>query len=158
METPWLNAAEQQLWRRWLYVQRRLAATLNRQLLTDAGLSLQDFDVLSRLTDEATGRIRITQLASRMDWERSRLSHHIGRMEQRGLVKREDSPDDGRGALVLLTANGRAAIERAAPEHVRIVRRIVFDTLTGQELKMLDSINQKVLDQLEEWPIRTRKA
>ena len=93
-----------------------------------------------------------------MDWERSRLSHHIGRMEQRGLVKREDSPDDGRGALVLLTANGRAAIERAAPEHVRTVRQIVFDALTGQELKMLDSINQKVLDQLEEWPIRTRKA
>jgi DNA-binding MarR family transcriptional regulator len=147
--TPWLTDDEQQLWRRWLLVQNRLAAVLNDQLQTESGLSLQDFDVLARLTDEATGKIRITQLAIRLDWERSRLSHHIGRMQKRGLVEREECPDDGRGAFVVLTKTGRAAIEQAAPGHVRTVQRIVFDPLSGDELKMLDGINRKVLRQLD---------
>ena len=137
------------MWRRWLLVQNRLAAALNHQLQTDAGLSVQDFDVLARLTDEATGKIRITQLATGLDWERSRLSHHIRRMQQRDLVEREECPDDGRGAFVVLTKAGRAAIEHAAPGHVRTVRLVMFDSLSAQELKMLDIINRKVLHQLE---------
>ena len=110
---------------------------------------MQDFDVLARLTDEATGRIRITQLAVGLDWERSRLSHHIRRMQNRGLVEREECPDDGRGSFVVLTQSGRTAIERAAPGHVRTVRRIVFDALSADELKMLDIINRQVLSRLE---------
>jgi DNA-binding MarR family transcriptional regulator len=148
-QTPWLNEEEQRLWRRWLLVQNRLAAALNHHLQTDAGLSLQDFDVLARLTDEATGKIRITQLATGLDWERSRLSHHIRRMQQRDLVEREECPDDGRGAFVVLTKAGRAAIEHAAPGYVRTVRLMMFDSLSAQELKMLDIINRKVLHQLE---------
>jgi DNA-binding MarR family transcriptional regulator len=146
---PWLTDEEQHLWRRWLLVQNRLATVLNDRLQTDSGLSLQDFDVLTRLTDDATGKIRITQLATGLDWERSRLSHHIRRMQKRGLVEREECPDDGRGAFVVLTKAGRAAIEHAAPGHVRTVRRIVFDSLSADELKMLDIINRKVLHQLE---------
>ena len=145
----WLNEEEQRRWRRWLLVQNRLAAALDRQLQTDSGLSLQDFDVLARLTDDATGKIRITQLATGLDWERSRLSHHIRRMQKRGLVEREECPDDGRGAFVVLTQSGRAAIEHAAPGHVRTVRRIVFDALSADELQMLDIINRKVLPRLE---------
>ncbi len=147
--TPWLDADEQRLWRRWLLLHARLTATLHRNLEADSDLSLQDFEVLGRLTDEATGRLRIRQLAFLLDWERSRVSHHVRRMQRRGLVEREECPDDNRGAFVVLTAAGRHAIEQAAPGHVRTVRRIVFDTLTAQELHALDIINGKVLDRIE---------
>jgi DNA-binding MarR family transcriptional regulator len=148
-DTPWLSEEEQRIWRRWLLVQGRLAAALNRQLQAESGLSLQDFDVLARLTDEVAGKVRITELADALDWERSRLSHHIGRMEKRGLIEREECPDDGRGAFVVLTDAGRAAIEAAAPAHVRTVRRIVFDPLASEELQVLDTINGKVLGRLQ---------
>lgn len=150
--TPWLDAEEQRLWRRWLLLHSRLTATLNRNLEADSGMSLQDFEVLARLTDEATGKLRVTQLAFLLDWERSRLSHHVRRMQRRGLVVREECPDDNRGAFVVLTPAGRRAIEEAAPHHVRTVRRIVFDTLTADELKALDIINSKVLNRMQTPP------
>jgi DNA-binding MarR family transcriptional regulator len=77
--------------------------------------------------------VRILPLANALGWERSRLSHHIKRMEGRGLVEREECHDDGRGAFVVLTSTGRDAIERAAPGHVRTVRDVVFDSLTDEE-------------------------
>ena len=107
----------------------RLPAALNRQLQRDSDLSLQDFDVLVQLTDVDEGRVRVSALAAALGWERSRLSHHVTRMERRGLVAREECDDDGRGAFVVLTPAGRAAIERAAPGHVRTVRSLVFDAL-----------------------------
>jgi DNA-binding MarR family transcriptional regulator len=152
-QTPWLDAEEQRLWRRWLLLYARLTATLSRELEADCGLSLQDFEVLARLTDEPTAKLRINQLAFLLDWERSRVSHHVRRMQRRGLVEREECPEDNRGAFVVLTPAGRGAIEQAAPGHVRTVRRIVFDTLTSQELHTLDIINGKVLDRIETSPM-----
>lgn len=147
--TPWLDADEQRLWRRWLLLHARLTATLNRNLEADSGLSLQDFEVLARLTDDPTGKLRINQLASSLDWERSRVSHQVRRMQRRGLVEREECPEDNRGAFVVLTPAGREAVEQAAPGHVRTVRRIVFDALTAEELHTLDLVNGKVLDRME---------
>jgi DNA-binding MarR family transcriptional regulator len=144
----WLTEEDQRVWRRWLLVQNRIAAELNRQLQTESALSLQDFDVLVRLTDEVPSKIRITELAVALGWERSRLSHHIRRMEKRNLIQREECPDDGRGAFVVLTDTGRAVIEAAAPAHVHAVRRI-FDALSYEQLQMLDMINRKVLGQLK---------
>ena len=148
-DPPWITEEEQRIWRRWLLVQNRLAAALNRQLQADSGLSLQDFDVLARLTDEAAGKIRITELAAALDLERSRLSHHIKRMEKRGLIEREECPDDGRGAFMVLTDTGRAAIEAAAPAHVRLVRRTVLDPLAAEELHTQDTINGKLLGRIQ---------
>ena len=148
-DSPWLTDEQQRVWRRWLAVHDQLPAALHRELQTDSDLSLQDFDVLVKLTDDGEGRVRVSELASALRWERSRLSHHVKRMEGRGLVRREECADDGRGAFVVLTVAGRAAIERAAPAHVRTVRRLVFDVLSDQELAALDAITGKVLTQLE---------
>ena len=148
-ETPWLDDAQQQVWRAWLALGSRLQAALNRQLQRDSDLSLPDFDVLVQLTDAADGRVRVSGLAAALGWERSRLSHHVTRMERRGLVVREECDDDGRGAFVVLTPAGRTAIERAAPDHVRTVRSLVFDALTPAEVASLGSITAKVLDRLE---------
>jgi len=90
-----------------------------------------------------------TELAAALHWERSRLSHHVKRMETRGLVGREECADDGRGAFVVLTGQGRAAIEQAAPGHTQTVRGLVFDALTEQELATLGVVTSKVLARLE---------
>ncbi|WP_328813806.1 MarR family winged helix-turn-helix transcriptional regulator [Nonomuraea cypriaca] len=139
-DIPWLNDDEQYMWRQWMGLNAELLAKLNRDMQTDAGLSNPDYQVLVVLTDSAEGRIRVSDLAASLQWERSRVSHHVARMEKRDLVSRLGCPDDGRGAFVRITEAGRAAIERAAPGHVRAVRHLVFDALTADEVAQLGEI------------------
>lgn len=153
---PWLDDREQLVWRQWLALSARLPAALHRHLQDGAGLSLPDFDVLVRLTDAegadagaGAPRLRAGDLAEALQWERSRLSHHLRRMEGRGLVAREECADDGRGAFVVLTDAGRAAIEAAAPDHVRLVRSLVFDALTPAQVDALGEVTAAVLARLD---------
>ena len=148
----WLTAQEEHLWRRWLTLNARLSATLHRELQNDAGLSMPDFEVLVHLTDRPEGRMRVTDLARLLQWERSRVSHHVTRMESRRLVQRVECAEDGRGAFVVITPQGRAAIEQAAPGHVSTVRRLVFDALTPEEIDALATIIDKALAQLDNQP------
>jgi DNA-binding MarR family transcriptional regulator len=133
--TSWLSAKQQRVWRRWLAANAHLPAALHRELRAD-GLSLPDFEVLVQLTESPEGRVRVTDLARALSWEKSRASHHLTRMERRGLVRREECCDDGRGAFVALTTEGRTAIEQAAPGHVHTVRSLVFDDLTETEVEV----------------------
>ena len=146
---PWLSDKQQRVWRHWLTVNALLPAVLHRELQAEAGLSLPDFDVLVQLTESPEGRVRVTDLARSLSWEKSRASHHLTRMERRGLVRREECRDDGRGAFVVLTSDGRTAIEQAAPGHVRTVRSLVFDGLTEEEVDVLESALDKVLARLD---------
>ena len=148
-ETRWLDADEQRAWRRYLRMQAELTARLARQLLTESDLSLADFEVLVNLTDVPEGRMRVTELAKLLQWEKSRLSHHFSRMEKRGLVVRENCPSDARGAFVVLTPEGRTTIEAAAPWHVETVRRLMFDGLTAEQVEALGTIADVVLDRIE---------
>jgi DNA-binding MarR family transcriptional regulator len=149
-DTPWLTAREQHVWRGWMALNAQLTAALQRDMQDDAGLSMSDFAVLVHLTDEPDGRVRVTDLARVLTWERSRLSHHVTRMERRGLVERVECPEDGRGAFVVVTAAGRAAIEHAAPGHVRAVRRLVFDGLTGEQVDDLGAVVDALLARMAE--------
>jgi DNA-binding MarR family transcriptional regulator len=150
----WLTAEEQRVWRRWMTLNAQLSATLQRELQDDAGLSTQDYEVLVHLTDNAEGRMRVTDLARLMQWERSRVSHHVTRMERRRLVQRVECAEDGRGAFVVITQQGRAAIEQAAPGHVNTVRRLVFDVLSPEEVDSFGAIIDKALAQLDNQPAR----
>ena len=145
----WLTAEEQRVWRRWMTLNAQLSATLQRELQDDAGLSTQDYEVLVHLTDNPEGRMRVTDLARLMQWERSRVSHHVTRMERRRLVQRLECAEDGRGAFVVITPQGRAAIEQAAPGHVNTVRRLVFDALSPEEVDAFGTIIEKALAQLD---------
>ena len=87
-DVRWLTAEEERVWRRWLTLNARLSATLQRELQDDAGLSAPDYEVLVHLTDSPAGRVRVTDLARLLQWERSRVSHHVTRMESRRLVQR----------------------------------------------------------------------
>lgn len=147
-DSPWLSADAQLLWRRWLQLNAELPVVLHRELQADAGLSLSDFEVLVNLTDTPDGRVRVTDLARQMNWERSRVSHHVTRMQRRGLVERSECRDDGRGAWVVLTKQGRSAIARAAPGHAATVRRLIFDNLTPDEVAVMNGVIDKVLSRL----------
>ena len=147
-ETRWLDPRERRAWRSYLAMHSQLTARLHRELQADSSLSLVDFDVLVQLTDRTEPRARVGELATALQWEKSRLSHHLARMQRRGLVAREECPDDGRGAYIVLTDLGREAIEQAAPAHVESVRDLVFDRLTATEVDALTTISERVLDRL----------
>ena len=151
METksPWLTEDQQRAWRGWLRLSTQLPTALHRQLHADSELSLPDFEVLVHLTESPGGRVRVTELADALQWERSRLSHHVRRMQARGLVAREECEDDGRGAFVVVTERGRSAIAGAAPGHARTVRELFFSDLTDGEVAALESVTAKVLQRLE---------
>lgn len=110
-------------------VQLRMSYEMNRQLQADSGLSLSDYDVLVALGGAADGRMHVSDLAAQIGWERSRASHHLRRMSERGLTERRPSADDGRATDAVLTEAGRRALVEAAPGHVALVRRLFFDAV-----------------------------
>jgi DNA-binding MarR family transcriptional regulator len=146
MSTPtWLTDAEQAAWRGYLAMTARLTARLAREIQADFGISLSDFDVLVPLSEHPEGRMRVLKLAEAVQWEKSRLSHHLARMQRRGLVDRQDCPGDARGAFVLLTEQGRTAVEEAAPAHVAAVRTLLFDQLDPGQVDAFRAITDDVL-------------
>src|SRR6266545_4846578 len=128
-QTRLLSADEQQAWRATVH----LSQLLVRQL--DHGLNGHDYEILVELSEAPGHRLRMTELADATSQSRSRLSHQISRMENRGLVRRDDCEGDKRGTFAVLTADGVAAIERVAPDHVENVRRHFIDRLSPRQLE-----------------------
>lgn len=147
-EPRWLDPHEARAWRGNLLMNRLLFAELSRGLNRDAGMSHADYEVLVHLSEEPSHRLRMNELASRLQWEKSRLSHQVTRMQQRGLVEREECRSDARGSFVVLTPQGLDAIRTAAPAHVADVRKHFFDLLSPEEVDVLATITDKVVDHL----------
>jgi DNA-binding MarR family transcriptional regulator len=147
-EPRWLTDDEMRAWLGYRRMRNLLDLQINRDLATDAALSEQDYDVLSALSELPEPRIRVSELSDMLRWSRSRLSHHMARMEKRGLVVREDYPGAGRGAVVGLTEAGLRAIQEAAPGHVTSVRRHLIDLLSPEEIQVLGDIAEKVTKRL----------
>jgi DNA-binding MarR family transcriptional regulator len=147
--TRWLTAREQAAWRAYINMNSRLTARLNRELQEDFGLSIADFSVLVQLSEHVDARMRVLELARALRWEKSRLSHQLTRMQQRGLVARSDCSEDRRGAFIVLTDRGQAAVEQAAPRHVEAVRRYLFDALTEEQVATLEAIAGSVVARLD---------
>ncbi|HEY7488628.1 MAG TPA: MarR family winged helix-turn-helix transcriptional regulator [Streptosporangiaceae bacterium] len=148
----WLSDAEMSAWLGYRRMRLLLDAQIARDLAFDSGLSMPDYDVLSVLSSAEGHRWRLTKLAERMLWSKSRLSRHISRMEQRGLVTREECPGDARGAFIVLTAGGLRAIEAAAPDHVESVRRHFIDLLSPDQIAALAAVSSTVLAHLTTLP------
>ena len=145
---PWLTEEEQRAWRGLLAMNTQLLARLNRDLQESSGLSLADYDVLVALTDVPDGTRRFGELGEALQWEKSRLSKHLSRMAARGLVERTGSTEDRRGAWITITAEGRNAIEEAAPDHVDLVRDLVFGQLSATQVRTLSRISSAVLERI----------
>ena len=147
-QAHWLDETEARAWRGYLRMNTVVLAELARDLQRDSGLSGPDYDVLVILSEEPSSRLRLRELGEQLLWEKSRLSHHLTRMEKRGLVRREECASDARGAFVAITPQGRKAIEDAAPPHVANVRRHFFDQLSPEQVAALAAIAESVLDGL----------
>jgi DNA-binding MarR family transcriptional regulator len=136
---PWLNDSQGRTWLNYMQVYHRLEYEMNRHLQTECGLSLGDYTVLNALSNAPERRMQLTALATMIGWERSRLSHHLQRMTDRGLVQRTRSVADGRATDAVLTDAGWAALSAAAPKHVAWVRTLFFAGITArQEAQLAD--------------------
>jgi DNA-binding MarR family transcriptional regulator len=147
VKTPrWLDDAEMRAWLGYRRMRLLLDLQISRDLAEDSGLSEADYDVLSNLSETDEQRMRLTELSAHMLWSKSRLSHHITRMQQRGLVDREEIPSDERGAVLVLTKAGRQAIGAAAPPHVESVRRHFIDLLSDDQIKVLGDVADTIVN------------
>ena len=149
-EPPWLDRREERAWRGYRQMRALLDLRVTRDLARDSRLSDADYDVLSNLSETHGHRLRLNDLSAQMLWSSSRLSHHITRMQKRGLVSREDDPADARGAVIVLTESGWSEIRRAAPLHVESVRRHFIDLLSRTQVEVLGDITETVVRHLKE--------
>jgi DNA-binding MarR family transcriptional regulator len=123
-------------WLAFLEVSHRLDRVIEQQLRRDAGLSHAQYEVLARL-DAAGGQLRMSHLADVIIVSRSGLTYQVTQLERAGLVRREKDAADERGVLAVLTGAGRAALHRAAPGHVRVVRHYLIDALTPRQRSVI---------------------
>jgi DNA-binding MarR family transcriptional regulator len=128
----------------------RMRSQIARDLMADSGLSDADYMVLVHLSEAEGHRIRMTELAARLNWSKSRLSHYLDRMQARGLVRREHCPSDARGTFAVLDPCGLAETEEAAPKHLESVGRNLIDVLDGEQLRQLAAIADQVLPRIGE--------
>ncbi len=149
-DVRWLDETEAHAWRSFQRMNMRLLARLVKDLNSHSGLSYQDYAVLVALTDEPGGGMRLFQLGRELGWEKSRISHQVTRMAQRGLVEKRSCGTDRRGAVVVVTPAGRDDISAAAPSHVRAVRRLFIDRLTPAQLEALADVADTALAALTE--------
>lgn len=150
MEVKWLDQQEAAAWKAVRDLGQPLWTALGRDLQRECGLSMADYQVLVALSESGDDFLQYRALADVTGWEKSRLSHHITRMERRGLLRREGCTEDGRSANIALTPTGRTAIEAAAPGHVASVRRLLIDLLTEEQCAMLAEVGAKVSRAIEQ--------
>lgn len=146
--TRWLTEDEHRAWRGFLRLHAQLTAALAQSLKADSDMSVPDYEVLAILSEAPQGALQALDLRRELQWEKSRLAHHIRRMEQRGFVRREACASDARAPIVRITDVGLAVIRAAAPAHVAHVRELFVDPLTPQQVEMLGQAAEAILKNL----------
>ena len=141
----WLSTEQQRAWRRLAAVTMLLPTALESQLQRDSELTHFGYWVLAMLSESPHRRMRMSELAAMSNGSQSRLSHLIGKLEDRAWVRRDRAPDDGRGSIAVLTDAGYEKIVDAAPGHVAEVRRRVFDALSPEQVTALEGICDAIL-------------
>jgi Transcriptional regulators len=136
-EVRWLDAEQQRHWRAFLTGSAIVTSALSAQLEAESGLSLSEYEVLVRLSEAPERTLRMSRLAEGLVHSRSRLTHTVRRMEERGLVERRQCESDGRGVNCRMTEHGYQVLVEAAPGHVMAVRRVLVDVLTPEQFAAL---------------------
>jgi len=146
MATRWLTKEQQQAWRAYIEAIRLLQDSLDAQLQADAGMPHAYYEILVRLSETPGRRLRMADLATGTQSSRSRVSHAVTRLEERGWVRREPCESDRRGQNAVLTDEGFAALAAAAPGHVAQVRATVIDALSPAQLRALADASAAIAD------------
>ena len=148
-ETRWLSASEQKAWRAYLEATTLLFDALDRQLQRDAGIPHAYYEILVRLSEAECRSMRMSELADATRSSRSRLSHAVARLEERGWLERVDCATDKRGQVAVLSDAGYAALVDAAPGHVEAVRKHMIDQLSAEQISQLEQIGASIVTGLE---------
>ena len=150
MTSPrWLTARQERAWRRYRRMRTLLDLQIARDLNHDSGLSETDYDVLSTLSEKPGSQWRARDLAAQLLWSTSRLAHHLGRMEQRGLVRRDECATDSRGAEVVLTDAGSSAFRRSSAPHLHAIQDLFVGALTPAQLAAVEELTTTLSAHLE---------
>src|ERR1700752_5468430 len=131
-DSPWLSPSQARAWVAFMRVKLRMNYEINRQLQRDSGLSLADYHVMNALSIAPHHTMQVSELGAMIGWERSRVSHHLRRLSERGLTERVQSSDDGRATDAVLTKKGMNAMVEAAPGHAMLVKKLFFGPLPDE--------------------------
>ena len=148
-EPKWLSSREMKAWRAYTIASRRLLEALEQDL-EDHDLSMPDYEVLAQLSEAPGRRMRMSELAEIAMLSKSRLSHRITVMEKAGWVKRQACTEDKRGSWAVMTEKGYRAIVKAAPDHVRSVRKRFLDQLSGKDQESISALFDRIQTGLRE--------
>lgn len=148
-QTRWLSEPEQRAWHAYISATTLLLDALDRQLQRDSGMPHGYYEILVRLSDAEDHRMRMSELADATRSSRSRLSHAVARLEERGWLVRTDCATDKRGQNAVLTDAGFAALEAAAPGHVAAVRKHMIDRLSPEQIEQLEQISMAIVAGLQ---------
>lgn len=144
-----LSAREADAWASYQRMRTQLSGRLGRELARETGLSEADYEILAAVIESPDGSVRSLALRCGLDWEKSRLSHQLRRMTERGLLVREECVEDNRGFIVRASEAGRTVAEAARRHHEAAVRRYVADVLSAQQLDTLAEIASTVLEKID---------
>ena len=146
---PWLSPKQQRAWLAYMRVQLRMNYEINRQLQRDSDLSLADYHVMNALSMAPDHTMQVTDLAAMIGWERSRASHHLRRLSERGLTERVQSAEDGRATDAVLTKKGMKAMVEAAPGHATLVKKLFFEPLPDELVAPFTAAMEHILVSLD---------
>jgi DNA-binding MarR family transcriptional regulator len=149
MKPAWLDDLEIESWRRLAGLLVVLPAELDARMQRRADINQFEYHVLSYLSEAPDRTLRISALAGLVRGSLSRMSHLIKRLEQRGWIRREPAPEDGRYTNAILTDEGYAKVVSAAPDQLAVVRQLVLDPLTRTQLRHLRDIGDKLLSAID---------
>lgn len=144
-EPRWLDEIEMRAWLGFVRSRDTIAAAVGRDSVRDSNLTFVEYSVLAHLARSEDNRLTFADLAAKLEWSQSRLSHQVTRMHKRGLVEREPIPADARRTAARLTDFGEQVLAAAAPAHARSVRRHVIDVLDREQLTALADIYDTLL-------------
>ncbi|MEO2202964.1 MarR family winged helix-turn-helix transcriptional regulator [Paenibacillus pabuli] len=142
MDKNELNEEEMRIWHMWKGSFQAIFGRVVKDMSDHTGLSEGDFGVLDRLVLLGNGSLRQQELADSMDWDKSRLSHHLKRMEKRGLVTRKPLDTD-RGIQVMITSVGRSILDDARPFLSKAIRKHFFEHLTNQDIELITKLAER---------------
>ncbi|GLH99102.1 MarR family winged helix-turn-helix transcriptional regulator [Phytohabitans aurantiacus] len=145
----WLSDDEQRAWRALVGVIMLVPSALDTQLQRDSQLTHFAYTVMAMLSESPTRSARMSELAALANGSQSRLSHLVARLEERGWVRRERTPEDGRGYVAVLTDAGYEKVVESAPGHVGEVRKLVFDALTPEQVKRMEEVARAIIAKVD---------
>src|SRR5258707_1956493 len=150
MKKQLLSDRQQAAWANYQRMRVRLTERINRELAQKAGLPEADFEILSALIESPNESVRALALRCGLEWEKSRLSHQLRRMEERDLITRQECAEDNRSSVIRVTETGRKLATEARVYYEQVVRKYVVDVLTAEQLQALGTIAEIIIHQLEE--------